>query len=105
MYTKIFLFTILIILLTTQVSLAAPANFKELVGEFTGIINKLVLLIFTLTFFAVIWGVVKGWVLQGESEEGVENGKKVAVAGVVAFVVMGSLWGILYILKNTLFGG
>lgn len=103
MYTK-FILIVFATIVPLHLSLAAASDFKSLVGEFVGLINKLVGLVLVLTFIAVIWGVVKGWVLQGASEEGVENGKKVAVAGVVAFVVMGSIWGILYLLKNSLFG-
>ena len=83
---------------------AKPTDFKGLVNLTIGIMQNLVVLIFALTFITFMWGVIKGWVIQGGSEEGVENGKKIVFAGIVAFVVMSSVWGILYLLKSSLFG-
>ena len=86
-------------------AVTAPTNFKSFVALITGIIGKLVLFIFALTFIAFMWGVIKGWVIQGGNEEGVENGKKMVLAGIIGFVVMVSIWGILHMLQRSLFGG
>lgn len=82
-----------------------PTDFKSLVKLFTGIIETLIVLIFAFTFLVFMWGVIKSWIIQGGSEEGADSGKKFVFAGIVAFVVMTSLWGIVYILQSSLVGG
>ncbi len=82
----------------------APTNFKGLVSIFTDIIGTLVVLTFTLTFIVFLWGVVKGWIINGGSAEGVESGKNVVIIGIIAFVIMISIWGILSMLQSSLFG-
>jgi len=86
-------------------NVAAPTSFAGLVNVVTNIIGMLVVFIFSLTFLAFMWGVIKGWIINGGDTEGVESGKKVVLVGVIALVIMSSVWGILYLLKNSLFGG
>lgn len=81
-----------------------PTDFKGLVGVFTDIIGTLVVLTFALTFIAFLWGVVKGWIINGGSAEGVKSGKNVVIIGIIVFVVMISIWGILSMLQSSLFG-
>lgn len=82
----------------------APSDFKGFVAMLIDLIDLLVILTFTLTFIAFLWGVVKGWIINGESTEGVESGKKVVIVGIIAFVIMISIWGILTMLQSSLFG-
>lgn len=86
------------------VAVVPPTDFKSLVKFFTGIIETLIVLVFAFTFLAFMWGVIKGWVIQGGSDEGVESGKKVVFASVIAFVIMISVWGIVRLLQSSLFG-
>ncbi len=83
---------------------SAPTDFASLVAFVTDILKTLVILIFALTFLVFIWGIIKNWILKGGSDEGAENGKKVVVAGIVGFVVMVSIWGILSLLQSSIFG-
>lgn len=85
-------------------TVAAPSNFKGLVAIITNIISTLILFVFALTFLAFMWGVVKGWIVGGGETEGVESGKKVVFAGIIALVIMSSIWGILYLLQSSLLG-
>lgn len=84
----------------------APAqDFKGLVDIFINLIDILVVLVFTLTFLVFMWGIIKGWIIGGGDTEGVENGKKILLTGVIALVIMSSVWGILHLLRSSLFGG
>lgn len=85
-------------------TVSKPTNLKSLVAIIIDIIRTLTLLVFALTFLAVMWGVIKGWVIQGGDAEGVESGKKVVLVGVIALVIMSSIWGILELLDAGLFG-
>lgn len=86
-------------------NVSAPKDLKGLVGIITNIIGTVIILVFGLTFLAIMWGTIKGWVINGESGEGVESGKKFVTVGIIALVVMSSLWGILHILQASFFGG
>jgi hypothetical protein len=93
------------ILTTPVVTHAAPTDFKSLVALFVNLIELLIALIFALTFVVFMWGIVKEWIIGGSDEEGVKNGKNLVIAGVIAFVVMSSIWGIVYFFQSSLFGG
>ena len=84
--------------------LAAPSDFKSLANDLIGIINVLIPLIFALTFLVLMWGIIKAWILNAGDENEVESGKKIALTGVIVLIIMSGIWGILYILRKSLFG-
>ncbi len=81
-----------------------PTDLKSLVDIVINLVSTLTTVVFVLTVFAIIWGVIKGWIIQGAEEEGIENGKKVAFVGIIVLVLVTALWGILALLKGSLFG-
>lgn len=83
---------------------SAPTDFKGFVTLITDFIGVLVILVFALTFIAFIWGIVKGWIFNSGEAEGIQSGKEVVIAGVIAFTIMVSIWGILAMLKASIFG-
>ncbi len=89
---------------TLAATVATPRDFKGFVGIITNIIGTLIILVFALTFLAFMWGVVKGWIINGGDADGIESGKNVVMSGIIALVVMTSVWGILYLLQTSLFG-
>lgn len=82
----------------------APKDFSSFVGMIVGLIELLILALFAVTFIVVMWGIIDGWVINGGDPAGVEKGKKVVTAGIIGLVVMSALWGIVYMVKSTLFG-
>jgi hypothetical protein len=82
----------------------APTDLKSLLDLLSGIIEMLVVFTFVLTFLTIMWGTIKAWVFGGGSSESIEAGKKVVLTGVLGLVVMSSIWGILSLLKVSLFG-
>lgn len=78
-------------------------NFSDVVDKLLGIINLIVPLLFGLTLLYIIWGVVDAWIIHGGDEGRVEEGKNTLIVGIIALVVMSGIWGILSILKNSLF--
>ncbi len=84
-------------------AVAAPRDFKGFVGIITNIISTLVVFIFALTFLVFMWGIIKNWIMGGGDTEGVESGKKIVLTGIIALVVMSSIWGILYLLQTSFF--
>jgi hypothetical protein len=78
-------------------------NFSDVVSKLLGIIDLIVPLLFGLTLLFIVWGVVDAWIIHGGDEGRVEEGKNTIVIGVISLVVMSGIWGILSILKYSLF--
>lgn len=81
-----------------------PGTFKELVDVFLGIIDILFAFLFALTFLVFLWGLTRAWIIGGGNEQSVQEGKQIAIWGIVVFVVLVSIWGILALLRGGLFG-
>jgi hypothetical protein len=96
-------FAIFLLLLSAPVLThgAQPKDFKSFVDVIIGIVSTLTTVVFVLTVFAIMWGVIKGWIVNGGSDEGVESGKRVAFIGVVVLVLTTALWGILALLQGS----
>ena len=75
--------------------------------EILGFIDStLVPVIFGLAFIVFIWGVFRYFIAGAASEEKRDEGKKFIFWGLIGFVLMICLWGIVNLLVNTLgFGG
>lgn len=78
-------------------------NFSDLVNEFINIISLLVPIIFTLTLLVIVWKVIDAWIIHGDDESKVEEGKHTLIVGIIALVVMSGIWGILAVLQYSLF--
>jgi len=80
-----------------------PTNFSELIGKFIELLTMLVPIVFALTIIVLFWGIIKAWIINGGDETAVAEGKKMAVAGIIALVLMVGIWGLLGILQRSLF--
>ncbi len=78
-------------------------NFSDLVSFFIGIIAQLVPIIFGLTLLLITWRVIDAWIIHGGDDSKIEDGKQTIIVGVIALVVMSGIWGILAILRRSLF--
>ena len=66
------------------------------------IINSvLVPVLFALAFIMFIYGVALKYVFSHGNSEKVEEGHRLILWGVVGFVVMISLWGLVHVVSNT----
>lgn len=101
---RFFILTISVIpSLTLGASPSSPTDFKSLVAIVIDLVTTLTTVVFVLTVLAIMWGIIKGWVINGGAAEGVESGKRVAFIGVLVLVITSALWGILALLQNSLF--
>ncbi len=80
----------------------APQDFKGLVGIFLNIINFIIPLIFGLAFLMFLWGITRAWILGGGDEKSVSAGKQIALAGIIGFVVMVGVWGIVALIRDSI---
>ena len=64
--------------------------------------STLVPLLFALSFLMFLWGMFKYFFLSAASEEGREAGKQLMLWGVIAFVMMVSIWGLVNVVAQGL---
>ncbi len=82
---------------------AAEGSFADLTDEIVGIVNGAVIpLIYALAFVLFLIGMLRFFFLGGE--EGREKGRQFMIWGVIGFVVIFSVWGIVKLLLATLTG-
>jgi hypothetical protein len=58
--------------------------------------------LFSLALGAFVWGVMKYFFLDSDSEEGRRQGRQFILWGLVGMVLLFSAWGVVYILLDTL---
>ena len=78
-------------------------NFADVVDYFLNIISLIVPLIFAVTLLYIVWNVIDAWIIHGADEAKIENGRNTILIGVIALVVMTGIWGILNVLRSSLF--
>ena len=101
--------SITIVLLAVAVPLsAAAATFKDIVGGTdTGIVHvidaSLVPLLYAIAFLMFLFGVFRFFFTP--SEEARAKGKQFVIWGIIGFVVLFSVWGLVKLLLSALTGG
>lgn len=81
-----------------------PTSFKELVNELLGLINLVIPLIFAAVFVFLVWKIFDAWVLNAADESKREDGKQYAIVATIVFVLMIIAWGVVAIVRTSLFG-
>jgi hypothetical protein len=80
------------------------ATFREFTESLVGVVNDSVVpLIYALAFLVFMIGMVRYFFLE-QGEEGREKGKQLMLWGIIGFVVMFSVWGIVRLLMTVLPG-
>lgn len=73
-------------------------TFTDLIIRITEeILNPLIILLFALATVLFGWGVVL-YIWGSQSEQRVEQGKKIMIGGIIGMFIMASAWGIVYLL-------
>lgn len=96
-------FTLVIAVLPHVASAQPVSDFPSLMGKIYSILASLVPIIVALTLIVFLWGIFQ--LVRSNSEDAREDAIKVITFGVVALFVMVSVWGLVAILNNTVFGG
>ena len=87
-------------LLLPLVASAQAADIAGFVQVIIGVINGvLVPLILAIAFIAFIWGIFRFFIASNEETK--EKGKDLMIYGLIGFVVIISVWGIVNLLVNT----
>jgi hypothetical protein len=81
-----------------------PTTFKGLVGFVIDFINILIPTLFALLFVYIVWKIIDAWILNAGNDEKREEGKSLVTTAVLVFVLMVMAWGVVALIKQSLFG-
>ncbi len=81
-----------------------PSTFGELVNGIIGIINILVPALFGVVFVVVAWKIIDAWVINGSDQYKREEGRRLVGVAIIVFVLMIISWGIIAMIRATVFG-
>ena len=84
--------------------MTTPTSLKGLVDGLLGLINLAIPLIISVIFLGLVWKIFDAWVINAADEKKREEGKQTALVAVIVMVIMLSVWGIVALLQNSLFG-
>ncbi len=74
-----------------------------IIGNVLSFINTyLVPGIFAIAFLVFIWGIFKYFIFGGANEADQEQGKQLMIYGIIGFVLMVSVWGIVEVVSKAL---
>ncbi len=75
----------------------------DLAGAIIYLINYVAVpVLFAVAFIVFIYGVFKAYILSGGDSDAVKEGHQLILWGIIGFVVMISLWGLVNLVSNTL---
>ncbi len=83
---------------------STPTSFKDLVNFIISFINILIPAIFGFLFLYVMWKVIDAWIINADNETKREEGKPLILIAVIVFVLMISAWGVVALIKQSVFG-
>ncbi len=84
--------------------MTTPTTFKGLVSGLLDLVNIAIPLIFSIVFLYLTWKMFDAWVINGADEKKREEGKQTAIVAVIVFVVMITVWGIVRLIQQSIFG-
>lgn len=80
-----------------------PTTFKGLVDFIIGFINILIPALFGVLFLYIVWKIIDAWILHADDDSKREEGRRLVITAVLVFVLMISTWGIVAMIKQSLF--
>ena len=80
--------------------LASAASLFDTLALFNTFLNALIGLFITLAIVVFFWGLIK-YLFGLDSSESKAEGLQIMMYGVIAILVMVSIWGIIRLLQNT----
>ena len=106
-YATVLYWYVLFIIFIPNISSAetTPTTYAGFVEFFLGLIGTLLVPgIFALVFLYSVWKIFDAWVINVADERKRSDGKRFVVIAILSFVLMISVWGIVGMLKNSVFG-
>lgn len=95
--------SLLLLPLSVRAQVNPPEDFRSIVDILLGLIGLIVPLLFTIALLVFLWGIANAWIIGGGDSASVEKGKKIALAGIIGLIVMSAVWGIVALIRASLF--
>lgn len=83
---------------------STPTTFSGLVDHLLSLITLFVPALFTIIFLFLVWKIFDAWVINAADEKKREEGKQMAQTAVVVFVIMLIIWGVVAMIRRSIFG-
>jgi hypothetical protein len=84
--------------------MGTDATFATLVDRLLAIVNVAVSALFGIVFVYIMWKVIEAWIINGGDPAKRQEGRQLALVGVLVLVLMLVTWGIVALLRTALFG-
>jgi len=97
------LLTLLVVLVTPSLALAAPLTFKELVNDLVFIMDLIVPTMVAAAVVIYFFGIAQNVLNFGDSKNRGEKMKSFYGYGLLVLFIMVSVWGILRLMVSTFF--
>ncbi len=82
---------------------SAAAKIQDYIIVIAKFLNSYVIpLLMAIALLFFMWGIVKYFIISGASSEGREQGKSLLLWGILAFVFMVSIWGIVRVVSSAM---
>ncbi len=75
-----------------------------MVNFILGFINILITALFGILFLYLVVRVIDVWIIHADDDSKREEGKRIMITAVLVLVVMVSAWGIVAMIRNSIFG-
>lgn len=103
MKTAICITLALLVITMPQVSYAAPQNLQEYLVAIGSFINDVLIpLLFTIGLLFFLYNTVRYFILKSDDASARDQARKQATYGILAFVFLVSIWGIVNLLLSSL---
>jgi hypothetical protein len=81
-----------------------PTTYQGLVQWFLDFINVLIPGLFAFLFAYFLWRLIDAWIINADDERKRAEGKRFAFIAILMFVLMSSTWGLITIIRVSVFG-
>ena len=78
-------------------------NFTGFANKLGGVANSVIPFLIGVAVVAIIWGIFR-YIAAGSDAERIAEGRKTIIYGIGAIFLMLSFWGLVLVIKNSLFG-
>ncbi|KXJ97765.1 MAG: hypothetical protein UZ19_OD1000986 [Parcubacteria bacterium OLB19] len=81
-----------------------PTTFSGLVDHLLSLIDMIIPALFAVVFLFLIWKIFDAWVIHADDTKKIEEGKQIALTAVIVFVIMLIIWGVVALIRRSIFG-
>lgn len=84
--------------------IGSGSTFSMFISRLLQIVDALMVMVIAFIVVLFMWRLITAWILHGGDPKEVERGKQSALVGIIVLVCIIGLWGLVSIVRFTLFG-